>query len=250
MSEVRLVLDLAYGLLMTVLYGAVAWAVAKRKVSSNTELASMAFTHWWAGLALFSLLGMVASVLGYLEAWTFVGYLTYLDVVLVLLVYLLLALMFYFVFLFTGSHKATLGVVAYYIGFLAYLFYWINVQEPVALAYVDGAPTLEYANDLSDAPISLWISLMLLGPLVLGALAYSTLWFRVQDRTQKFRIATVGISIFVWMLTALGGSLGGVSDTATWWLVVSRAVAIAATTANFVAFRPPRWLRERLDLRL
>ncbi len=251
MSDARFAFDVAYQLVIGALYGAVAYAAGRRSVGAHAEKAHQAFITWWATLALVSVARVAALVVGRLGGWTFAAYTTYTQMVLLAIVLALMALMYYFVFLFTGKPWATNAVVVFYIGFAAFIFHWFNLSDPVGLTEGPGGGVqLEYANDLADAAITQWLGILLLLPLVLGALAYSTLYFRVDDRTQRFRIVTVGGSIFLWLLTSLGASLGGVdANEQSWWLYTSRAIAIFATLANYMAFKPPAWLQRRLGMR-
>lgn len=251
MSDPRLAFDIAYQLVIGILYGAVAWAVARRTVGATAERANQAFITWWATLAVVSFAGIASTIIGKLGGWTLAGLLTYTQIVLLAISLALMGLMYYFVYLFTGKQWATNLVVVFYIGFAAMLLYWINVGHPIGLEEgPNGATQIEYENDLSESTFGSVLGILLLLPLVLGALAYSTLWFRVDDRTQRFRIITVGGSIFIWLLISLGASIGNVdANEQTWWLITSRVIAITATLANFIAFKPPRWLQDRLGLR-
>lgn len=251
MNETRLVLDMLYSLLMAGLYGAVAWAVGRRHVTTAAENANRSFVTWWGGLAIISVAGAVANLLGHMGAWTLPGFLTYTQLNLIAIVVILMALMYYFVYLFTGSSKATSAVVAFYLAFLGFILYYINLGQPIGLIDgPNGGVTIEYADDLSETALARWLGILLLLPLVLGALAYTSLFFKVKDRTQRFRIVTVGGSIFVWMLTALGASLGGLDpNEQLWWLITSRVIAITATVANLVAFLPPKWVQRKLGVR-
>ena len=93
-------------------------------------------------------------------------------------------------------------------------------------------------------PFLVIIFAMLLLPQIIGGLAYFSLYFRIGEITQKYRVLLVSVSIIVWFLSPLIGLAGGVSRQ-DWWQFVSRGIGLAAALTILLAYLPPRWLKQR-----
>jgi hypothetical protein len=89
--------------------------------------------------------------------------------------------------------------------------------------------------------------MLLVFPQIIGSLAYFTLFFRVKEATQKYRVALVSISILIWFLSAFLGSAAGLGQF-DWWQIVTRLIGLAATLVILLAYRPLAWLKQRLGI--
>jgi uncharacterized membrane protein HdeD (DUF308 family) len=89
--------------------------------------------------------------------------------------------------------------------------------------------------------------ILLFVPQILGGLAYFTLYFRVPEVTQKYRILLVSWSIIIWFLSPFVAFAGGLAQQ-DWWQVVSRLIGLAAALTILMAYLPPRWLKQRYGI--
>jgi uncharacterized membrane protein HdeD (DUF308 family) len=88
---------------------------------------------------------------------------------------------------------------------------------------------------------------LLLLPQIIGGLAYFTLYFRVSEVTQKYRILLVSWSIIVWFLSPIIALAGGLAQQ-DWWQLVSRLIGLVAALTILMAYLPPRRLKQRYGI--
>ncbi len=91
------------------------------------------------------------------------------------------------------------------------------------------------------------LAILLLVPQIMGSIAYFTLYFRVTDMTQKYRILLVSGSIIVWFLSPYAALAGGLAQH-DWWQLASRFIGLAAALTILMAYLPPRWLKQRYGI--
>jgi hypothetical protein len=96
-------------------------------------------------------------------------------------------------------------------------------------------------------PLFVIVVLLLLLPQMIGAFAYFTLYFRMPEVTQKYRILLVSWSIIIWFLSPLLALVGGLAEQ-DWWQLASRFIGLAAALTILIAYLPPRWLRQRYGI--
>jgi Kef-type K+ transport system membrane component KefB len=96
-------------------------------------------------------------------------------------------------------------------------------------------------------PFFVFLLILLLLPQVIGGFAYFTLYFRVTEATQKYRVLLVSWSIIIWFLSPFIAIAGGLSEQ-DWWQLTSRLIGLAAALTILMAYLPPRWLKERYGI--
>jgi hypothetical protein len=106
--------------------------------------------------------------------------------------------------------------------------------------------TLVYQNTL-NRPFYVLLVFLLLFPQIIGSLAYFTLYFRVSDVTQKYRVLLVSWGIIFWFLSPVIALAGGVSDQ-DWWQLASRCISLVTALVIVMAYLPPRWIKHRYGI--
>jgi hypothetical protein len=88
----------------------------------------------------------------------------------------------------------------------------------------------------------------LLLPTLAGAGLYGTLYFRTEDKTARYRIATTSSAFLLWFGSA---AIASVTPLHTWsyWPPMARLVGLVATLLIIAAYKPPRWLQAKYDIR-
>lgn len=239
-----LLLAAAFALASAVVYIAVGAVVQRRPVSDRHRLANQLFAVWWYGLGLATAIGAVQNLLvgrGYRDLDLFV---TVTMVNLFLVCVALWGLLYYLLYLFT-ARRGLLGPLT--VGYLAYYFWLQHLvysAHPRAIEEHRWVVQVAYEHPIVGLAATIAV-LLLVGPQFLGAAALGTLYFRVTEREQRFRIAVVSVSIFVWFGSTLAVGLAKVGDNDVWQLT-SRAIGLASALAILVAYRPPEALRRRL----
>ncbi len=239
------VIDLVLSLVIAVLYGAVAWAVANRHVSAGARVANVSFATWWWALVVVTVLGVAWTLLYWIAEPSLALWWAYLVLLLLLIFVAFAALLYYFLFLWSGRNSLWVPIGLFYLAVFVFFVWYIAVQEPSGF---DATGEIVYANDLADSPLATAVSALWLLPTIIGAGLYLSLLRKVPHRMQRFRIGLVASSIIVWFLLIITSSLSDVGD-ATWWTYVSRLLSATVATLTLIAYRPPTWLRDwmRLD---
>lgn len=234
-----------FGLLAGSVYATVGRVVQTRPVTDRNRTANTLFATWWYTLGAVTIIGAVntlAASRGYTNLSTFVA-LTHVNIL--LLCAGLLGLLYYLGFLFTGKSALLRWFTVFYVGYYFLLVYYIQRQKPDGVELTGWTARLHYANPAAqDALYAVVIALLLL-PQIIGALAFFTLYFRVDDPEQKYRIAVVSWSIVIWFGSALVASFGNLQDNVP-WQVTSRLIGLSAALAILGAYVPPKFIKRRL----
>ncbi len=247
MSDATLTVAVIYGVLVTILYAYVGRSVGGRQVSPQARLAQQLFVIWWYGLAASSLIGAVQTILYINGRLSVVMFSVLGQLVLLLIIVALWGLLYYLVYLYTGSRRSIIPLSIFYVAFYVVLLA-MSLTNPVERLVDDGwsitgEPALEFSRIAG-----ILLTLVLIGPQIGAGLAYFRLYFKVDDRTQKYRIALVSWSIIVWFGLATLGSLAQLSDVTAWqW--ISRFLGLAAALTILAAYRPPGWVQRKYGIK-
>jgi hypothetical protein len=228
-------------------YAYIGLRLSRRRVSPEARAAQWLFCLWWYALAATSLVGaleLALYVAGHLPIWL---YQTLGQLAVLLLVAALSGLLYYLVYLYTGSNRIAPPLLAYalalYLLFQALLAWY---GPPPALGD-DGWTLLRLPKVELPAAAGLAFVALFLGPQVAAAAAYALLYRKAQERTQRYRISLVAGSIFIWFgsgILAAGANIQGRT-----WQIASLLLALAAGIAILLAYLPPRAWKLRWGLR-
>jgi len=246
-----------------IVYAYVARLILARHPSADARVANYAFATWWAGFGAVEFL---------LSAYQFPVSLGYRDVAVITTVLYLLfilisaaiwGLVYYLVYLYTGSSRAFWPVTVFYgalaVG-LVYLISWIDISGFDAQGNIVCRESAVSCNTLLPPWVSILLGLALSAPIVAAAIAYGTLYFRTTERTQRFRIGVVAGSFFLWFGWSTVSSLIGISTRASklqqegdpslqhTLALVNATIALVVPVLIVLAYRPPMWLRARLGV--
>lgn len=247
MLPAETLVTLLLNLLMGTVYALVGRVVSRRHVSADADLAKRSFASWWYALSGVTIAGALAALIGSRGWWSLGGYVAYVQVVLFVIIAALGALLYYFVYLFTGKRSAWKVIAAAYAIYFIAILYYLGASDPVGLVESSrNGVDIEYANDLTETTFEEVLGILLILPVLLGAIGYVSLVRKVPDRSGKFRILSVAGAFIFWFGSSfIAGSLLDVANE-DWWRIVSNAIALLASAMVYVAFAPPKWLREML----
>lgn len=241
-------LDQGFVLLTGALCLFIAYQLGKRKLKDDADrLAWSAFRIWWLGLGITTALGALRALLAFARVDSLLVY-VWLDLVSTLVLCAALwGLLFYLLFLYTGRRSWAWPLAALYaIFFVALVIYSFFALRPVGVVLDAGAATVRYAAQASPV-YQVIVGLMVLLPQLLASLAYFSLFFRLRDRVQRYRVLLVSLSILVWFgspLLALGLSL----SAAPWWTLASRVIGLLAVLVIYWAYYPPTFIQRRFGV--
>jgi hypothetical protein len=246
MATWRLVVGLAFAVVSAVLFGYAGRVQMKRQVMGEARLALQLFAIWWYALAAITVVGSVFNILAGLgktdiALWQVYTYLAIAGICLALW-----GLLYYLLYLFTGN-RAWLPILSiFYIFVYVLVLYFVQVSQPIGVKHDEWSAQLEYANQ-QDSPISIALVLFIIAPQILAGLAYFSLFFRVRERAQRFRIAIVSWSIVAWFSSSLVVAFSPELQTSDGWQVTSRLIGLTAASLIVMAYRPPRGIQRWLD---
>jgi hypothetical protein len=219
---------------------------SRKLTDSGDKLAWTAFRVWWWGLGattLVSLLNVIFPVLGLSDLALYVV-LAQINILLISIA--LWGLLFYLVYLYTGKRNLALPIAIFYSLFFILLVAYVLWLQPIGLTVEEGRAVVQYANEISPA-YTLALILLILVPQLLAGLAYFTLYFRVRERAQKYRVLLVSISIFVWFGSPLLASMLSFNDL-SWWPFASRLITLLSALVIYWAYYPPGFIQNRLGV--
>jgi hypothetical protein len=229
-------------------------AVGRRRTEGADRVAQQMFQFWWYGLALLTLNTPLTYAMDRFGVGGFeTDYLLF-QMVIVVLVAMVGALVYFLLYVYTGRPGVAWPIAIYNLVLLAWLEALLGWAQPnccVGTPSPGGSENVLYVHQLQENPQTVWLGLALLGPIVVGAVAYFALFFRVEQRIQKFRVAVVAASLVLWIGSSLVASVTGLSrpDAPSYqvWQLASQLIGLTAATMILVAYNPPRFIRRRLE---
>jgi hypothetical protein len=236
--QATLLLSAFFSLVASSIYGYVGWRLSKRVVaSSEAKLAWQSFTVWWYGLAATTLISGLLNLFGAFGLTNLPLFVTATYINLQVICLALLGLFYYLIFLFTGNSRWLKPLAILYTICYILLVYVVTASNPVSVTLEPWNTTLSYEIPLMGPFVVLLVVLLYVSQII-GGFAYFTLYFRMSDPTQKYRILLVSWSIIIWFLSPFIAVAGGLTEQ-DWWQLVSRLIGLAAALTIIMAYLPP-----------
>jgi hypothetical protein len=242
-----LLFSAAFSAASALIYSYIGWRLSRREVASTqARLAWIFFTIWWHGLAASTLISGMLSLFGALDLTSLPLFITANHVSVLVSCLALLGLVYYLIYLFTGNSRTLLPLAIFYGIFYVLLVYYDAASDPVGVTVERWNAFISYRVPMTGLFLTLLL-IMLLVPQILGGLAYFTLYFRVPQVTQKYRILLVSWSIIIWFVSPVIALAGGALEQ-DGWQISSRTIGLAAALTILMAYQPPRWIRQRFGI--
>lgn len=232
-----------------VLYIWVARIVLARNITGDARRANTLFGIWWLALALVFVAAPILNVSTRVFGVRNLGLaITLLNLLLVLIAAAVWGLVYYLAYLYTGNSRLFWPITAFYIGLAGLLIYVVAWLGPVGF---EDSGAIRYARQRLDGGPAIALGVLLSLPVVAAALAYGSLYFRIDDPAARYRIGLIsGGFLLQWGWSLVSGILGlsrRYPDSLVLRLIGS-ALAILAALAVLLAFRPPAKVRARLGI--
>lgn len=246
MADIRLLAATALLFAASVGYGHVARLLWRLDAPARFQATKSAFAVWWAALAASTLVMAAQNALALAGVVDLPLHLT-LSQIFLLFHALALAGLLAYLLLLMERRRVWPAVAALYLATFAAFTWLLFALDPVAVTA--GPVSAGYQVERSAAVGVLdWVGVALFVPHIAAAGAYATLYRRVDDATQRYRIALVSTSIVVWALAQVGLSVGFSRGAADLELLM-HLIAVVAPAGTYLAYAPPAALRHRFGLR-
>lgn len=228
---------------VTALFALIGWRLSQRRVSDHARLASALFATWWYSLAVISATAFVRHAMAATATVDLVLVQTLGYVSLIAICTALWGLLYYLVYLFTGWRAVIYPITVFYVAFyLALLYVTVALGSPTVVTHTW---TVDVVYERPPDPVLVTSLLVLvLAPHIVGAIAYGTLFFRLEDPTARWRVAIVAMSIVVWFGTSYVAASLGASPAGTWPLL-KRLLDTLSALCILLAYLPPWFVRQR-----
>jgi hypothetical protein len=205
--------------------------------------AAASFAIWWLGLATYTALGGIESVLGSVGAASFPLFVALRYASLPVLCAALGGLAYYILYLRTGSPRWRWAVALYFGALAAAFVAIIAINRPTGLDIQRWRTDLTYASPIDGALLQV-VLLLIVVPEALAAIAYIALYKRTEDRAVRYRILTIGVGLLVWLAAAF---LTRATKDDLGQLLARPVLGVVIAAAILMAYRPPAWLRARFE---
>jgi hypothetical protein len=247
MNEPTLLFSALLSILCAGIYYYVGRVLSRRTSSSpDSRLAWQMFVLWWYALAASNISTATQNSLGAFGITDLPLFTTAVIVNLLITCIALFGLMFYLLYLFSGSRQWLGPLSAFYIGYYIFLIYFVLASDPVGVVVEPWRTRLAYQVEMSS-PWVVVLLLLLLFPQIIGSLAYFMLYFQVKTATQKYRILLVSWSIVIWFLSSFVANISGLIQLG-WWQVLSRLIGLTAALTILMAYQPPISIKRRFGV--
>lgn len=241
-----LLIAAALHLLVAGVYAYVGRQMGRRQASSDGRLAISLFATWWYGLAGITALTALQDAAAGLGVTDLAFYQTVSQLWLAGLCAALFGLLYYLAYLFTGRRSLLVPIALVYATLYFALTYTLAYRDASAVVVGEWRVGLSYERDAAPG-IGAALVALLIGPHLVGSLAYLSLYFKLPDRTQRYRVGMVAMSLLGWFSATFIASLLHFTQR-TYWPIVSVALGLAAAVMILMAYAPPRFVRERFGI--
>lgn len=216
-------------------------------IEPGDRLAWSAFRVWWLGLGFATALGALRTLLAQAAVDSLPVYVWLGQATTLVLCVALWGLLYYLLYLYTGNRYWAWPLGIFYgLVFLGFTAYNLLVLRPIGITLETGSAAIQYQVE-PPRIYNLIIALLILAPQLLAALAYFSLFFRLKERAQKYRVLLVSLSILVWFGSPLIALALGLSDL-PWWALASRMLGFTAVLVIYWAYYPPSFIQRRFGV--
>lgn len=244
MAVVTLLLGAALTLGAGVLFATVGALTLRREARGEARGAIRGFAAWWLGAAIVLSLSGVGTLLGLAGVLDPAVHTALLHLRAVPISIGAFGLLYYLLYLYTGTTRWRLPLAAFYAVQFAFTIYYFQSLAPLRVEPTAWEIRIA-STGTPDAAVSVAFGVLLAAPVLAAAAAYASLLRYLTDRTHRFRVGVVSLAFFQWFGAILVGFLAGWT-TREWFFLVYTVPGLLAAVLVLVAYRPPRLVRDRL----
>ncbi len=246
MFEPTLLFGTIFAIASAGIYFYVGWRLSRRRVIlPDARLAWTLFVVWWYAFAGATLSEGVLKLLGLLGITSLPLMLTILQTEYLAICIGLYGLIYYLLYLFTGNRRILTPLMIFYVAYYFLLLYFVNLGMPTGVTIGRWSISLTYQQQ-QPVLFALLIVFLLLFPQIICGIAYFTLYFRLKDASQKYRVALVSWSIIILFLASLLTVFG--LSKFDWWQIINWLIGLGAALMILMAYHPVTWIKNHLGV--
>lgn len=248
MSATTLSVDGIVTISSALLYAFVGVLMLRRPAKdADARLALALFAVWWFGLGAFAALDGTRSLLAAAGILDLGPHLAIAIGTTIALVAALWGLVYYLLYVYLGRRWVLVPVTLFHIALVVGVLYLVVSLGPSGVEVSDWAASIAYAEEAGGA-LTTGVTVAILGPALLAAFGYGSLYFQTEDRTARYRVAMVAGAFLLWFGASALATPMGISSW-YWWPLVAHMIGIVATLMVIAAYLPPRALARAFGLR-
>lgn len=242
-------------LLSGALYAFIGASLRKKTFADASDAAAWrAFRYWWFGMAANTAINILA-ILILAAGVTALPLFIFFSVTSTLSAsFALWGLLTYLVYVFTG--KTAHWLTYFYVVFALLLFYSIYSWQPTGVTLGAWETTIQYANTPTGLIAIVYVVLFILliaVPPVIGSIGMFTLYFKVKERSAKYRALLVPLGIFAlfglaYLIPLALYPFGLRTGDLPWWPYAIRTVGLLALLVIYWAYFPPTFIQKRFKV--
>jgi hypothetical protein len=238
------------------LYAFIGFSLGRKTFSDAADAGAWrAFRYWWFGMAVNTVLNAVA-ILTLAAGVTALPLFVFFSVTSTLAASLALwGLLTYLLYVYTGNRARWLSY--FYIAFALFLFYSIYSFQPTGVTMGAWQTSIQYAHAPTGAfgfAYAVFFLLLIALPPVIGSIGMFTLYFRIKERSAKYRALLVPLGIFAlfglaYLVPLALFPFGVRTGDLAWWPYTIRIVGVVALVIIYWAYFPPSFIQDRFKVR-
>lgn len=244
-ASVSLILDALMATATAAVFAYVGWIFSRRPASRDARRARDAFSMWWYGLAIVTAIGGARSALGAAGIEDLGLHLALSYTSLLPLTAALFGLLYYLLFIHTGRQAYYAPLAVGYAGLFLVFVWLITWQDPQRVVLNEWNVTMENARTLSSTATAVLL-VVLLGPVLAAAALYGSLAFRSDAPIVRYRVGMTSGAFLLWFGSSAVAAMTGLTSL-PYWPLASRAIGLIATLLVLAAYRPPKFVRAKLE---
>src|SRR3990172_6481658 len=166
MFQITHLISALFSIASAAIYGYVAARLSQRTISNpSARLAWQLFGLWWYSLAATTLVSGFLHLLGAFNIVSLPLFIALTHVNLLLICIALWGLLYYLVYLFTGSQRFLVPLAIFYVLYYVLLVYYITASDPARVEITRWTTRLVYAHPLTGPFFFLALVLLLFPPI-------------------------------------------------------------------------------------
>lgn len=244
----ELAFNLFFSFGSSAVYFLIGRGLGRRQLQAGPDHLAWQALRWvWFGQAARIFIAVASAVLVLIGITNLYVHITLGLLVLLGLAVTLWGLLSYIAYLYTGKVGWITGLAIFYGLYFVFLVYTALARQPTGVILTGGGSAVTYAQSAAPLVGLIYLAVLLL-PQLVGSLFLFSLFFRVKEANQRYRILLVSGSIFIWFGLALASLFVPDLGQAAWWPLTNQLIGLATALIIYWAYFPPMLIQRRFNI--